>query len=98
MTERISCATHDYFEAACTLNYRLATTLHEGSRHQGIALDLVYNEQKEECLVLLENAQHITLRIAEMSKIQVLTQKALFTVINIYCQNERKNAQNSANM
>lgn len=48
----ISCNQHDYIEIVCMYRYPVKLTLKSGEIIQGVAVDTVRNEQREECIQL----------------------------------------------
>lgn len=83
MTSVISCATHDYFEAACVLQYTIALTLKNGKNFVGEAKNIVRNEHRQECLVILFDGITHDIEMSEIANARILNDNARFTEIPI---------------
>ena len=83
MNTSISCAISDYFEAACVLKYQLAITMNTGISYHGIATNIVYNQNKVECLQLLQAEQFFLLPLGDITDAVVMTAGARFSKIPI---------------
>lgn len=62
----ISCARHDYLEIACMYKLAISLILKNGETLNGIAQNLIYNEFKQECILLEDQSTIVLDHIAHM--------------------------------
>jgi Rho-binding antiterminator len=53
MKTMISCDVHDYFEIVCMRKSHITITLHSDEKVSGEASDIVLNQEKQECLLMM---------------------------------------------
>ncbi len=67
----ISCDQHDYIEIVCMYRYPVELTLKSGEIIQGIAVDIILNDQKEECIKLDVNNTSQNVILTSLHKLRV---------------------------
>lgn len=79
----ISCNQHDYIEIICMYHYPIQLTLKSGEVIQGIAVDTVQNENRDECIkVNIDGIQQLVvldeINLLEIEKDNPHVQKIIF--------------------
>lgn len=67
----ISCNQHDYIEIVCMYRYPVKLTLKSGEIIEGIAVDTVRNEQREECIKLTTEAGEQLVILDQLTTLEV---------------------------
>ncbi|WP_375056841.1 Rho-binding antiterminator [Zobellella sp. DQSA1] len=78
----MSCDQHDYLEVACLYRYRVRLTLTSGERLTGIAFDTRRDADRQECLLLGTNEAKQLVRLADMARMEAVTDNPHFRVID----------------
>lgn len=74
----ISCDQHDYVEIACMYHYPIQLTLKSGHIVEGIAVDTVRNEQRDEC-IKIESKNNVQLVVlSELESLEVCIENPHF--------------------
>lgn len=55
MKTMICCDVHDYFEIVCMRKSHITITMHSDEKVSGEASDIVLNQEKQECLLMMIN-------------------------------------------
>ena len=67
----ISCNQHDYIEIVCMYHYPIKLTLKSGDIIQGIALDTLRNDQRDECIKMdIDGAEQLVV-LGEIRTLEV---------------------------
>ncbi|MEC6823221.1 Rho-binding antiterminator [Photobacterium piscicola] len=77
----LSCHQHDYIEIACMHHLNIELTLNDGSHIIGIAHDTFYNQNREECIVLMIDHQQQPFVLEDLSSITAITKNPHFDTI-----------------
>ncbi|WP_279151502.1 Rho-binding antiterminator [Photobacterium iliopiscarium] len=78
----LSCHQHDYIEIACMHHLNIDLTLNDGSHLIGIAHDTFYNQNREECIVLVINNQQQLIVLDDLSSMTAIIANPYFDTIN----------------
>ncbi|MBU2113632.1 MAG: Rho-binding antiterminator [Gammaproteobacteria bacterium] len=78
----LKCDLHDYIEMVCLYHYPLKLTLSSGAVLIGTALTTRYNDQRQECLVIKQNASKQQVALEDIARLEV-------TVANPHLQQVR---------
>ncbi|MDA9555982.1 Rho-binding antiterminator [Vibrio sp.] len=68
----LTCSQYDHIEIVCMFQYPVRLVLKDGSVLEGIAIDTVKNQMKDECLQLLQNQQENVIPL-EMIKMLIVS-------------------------
>ncbi|MBQ4813291.1 Rho-binding antiterminator [Pseudoalteromonas luteoviolacea] len=77
------CEHTDYLELACIKGFELNVTTLDGESFTGKAKDIVYNEQKYQCLILVHNSESVAIPLETIAKLQSLTPNSFFSTLNL---------------
>ncbi|KZN35742.1 Rho-binding antiterminator [Pseudoalteromonas luteoviolacea] len=75
------CEHTDYLELACIKGFVLEVMTRENKSISGQAKDIVYNDQRQQCLVLNHNEQQTFILLDDISKLTALTPNSYFTTL-----------------
>ncbi|MGR7922947.1 Rho-binding antiterminator [Zobellella denitrificans] len=78
----MSCDQHDYLEIACLYRYRIRLTLASGNQLTGIALDTRRDGDRQECLLLGTGGAEQLVRLAELTRMEALTDNPHFRAVD----------------
>ncbi|OXS15605.1 transcriptional regulator [Zobellella denitrificans] len=78
----MSCDQHDYLEIACLYRYRVRLTLASGNQLTGIALDTRRDGDRQECLLLGTDGAEQLVRLAELTRMEALTDNPHFRAVD----------------
>ncbi|SEH85567.1 transcriptional antiterminator, Rof [Rheinheimera pacifica] len=78
----LKCDLHDYIEIVCLYHYPLQLTLSSGAVLTGTAVTTRYNDQRQECLVIKQNASEQLVVLDDIALLEV-------TVANPHLQQVR---------
>lgn len=67
----ISCQQYDYIEIVCLYHYPLLIDLKSGETIEGIAVNTVRNEQREECIELNHDEVNIKIVLDNIARLTV---------------------------
>ncbi|GAC04328.1 Rho-binding antiterminator [Paraglaciecola chathamensis] len=77
----MKCAEQDYIEIACLYKMPIALTLDNSNKVEGVAKDTVYNEHKEECIVLDTADGELSITLNLIHSMQALKANPHFTLV-----------------
>ena len=77
----MKCAEQDYIEIACLYKMPIALTLDNSNKVEGVAKDTVYNEHKEECIVLDTADGELSIALNLIHSMQALKANPHFTLV-----------------
>ena len=78
----ISCDQHDYVEIACLYRYRVKLTLECGEAVEGIALDVLYNNSREECIKIRRSNTDNLVILDSIIKMDALVENPHFKTVH----------------
>lgn len=78
----LSCHQHDYIEIACMHHLTIKLTLSDGRQIVGIAHDTFYNQNREECMMLLVEQQQQPIILDNLVSMVAITKNPHFSTIN----------------
>lgn len=67
----ISCNQHDYIEIVCMHHYPVKLTLKSGEIIEGVAVDTVRNDQREECIQLSTHSGEKNVILSLLKQLEV---------------------------
>ncbi|MDN2663065.1 Rho-binding antiterminator [Psychromonas sp. 14N.309.X.WAT.B.A12] len=68
----LTCHQYDYVEIVCMYHYPLQITLKSGLIVEGVAIDTLKDEQKQECIKLENNGQELIIALDNMTSLTVM--------------------------
>ncbi|MEW6997451.1 Rho-binding antiterminator [Colwelliaceae bacterium BS250] len=77
----ISCSEYDYIEIVCLFRYPVKLTMKVGESIKGVALDVLRNESRNECIKLNTHETDILVELDGISKLEVLIDNPHFTEV-----------------
>lgn len=77
----MTCDQHDYIEIACTFRLPVRLSLAGGERVDGVALDTLYNREREECLRLRTEAGEREVPLASVMVMTAITDNPHFSEV-----------------
>lgn len=77
----ISCSEYDYIEIVCLYRYPIRLTMKAGEAVEGVALDTLRNEQRNECIKVDVGEDGQLIELSEILKLEVLIENPHFTEI-----------------
>ena len=77
----ISCDLHDYIEIACMYKYHVKLMLADGSVIEGVCIDTLYNELKQECVKVVIKNQELDIELETILKMQAMTINPHFDLV-----------------
>ncbi|MDF2155849.1 Rho-binding antiterminator [Vibrio sp. CAU 1672] len=77
----ITCRQYDYIEIACMYNLPVEITLKNGMKHQGTAFDTGYDMQRQECLFIDVEGEHIALPTEQLLSMTALSNNPHFNQV-----------------
>ena len=78
----ITCQQYDYIEIACLYHLAIKLIFTDGKTICGIAQDISYNQNKQQCLLLHQQTGVASIEISTLKSMQALTANTHFSVIN----------------
>ncbi len=78
----LSCDQHDYIEIACMYKYKVKLILIDGSTLEGVCLDTLYNETKQECIKVIIDDKQQVIQLETILKIQAITENPYFDIVD----------------
>jgi Rho-binding antiterminator len=79
----VSCEQHDYLEIVCLYHYPVRLTLDSGVNIEGVASDIVYQQQVEkstQCLELKQSEGRLLIELDKLVKMEVLVDNPHFKI------------------
>ncbi len=78
----ISCQLHDYIEIVCLYRYPVKLILKNGSIIEGVALDTVLDENRQECIKLKSEKAVTRVILEDVSVLEVCTENPHFRSVS----------------
>ncbi|CAE6933992.1 COG4568 Transcriptional antiterminator [Vibrio sp. B1REV9] len=75
----VTCNQYDFIELACMFNILIEITLKNGEQHQGKALDTGYDMERQECLFLDVEGEHIAFPTEQLISMKALQENPHFS-------------------
>lgn len=77
----ISCSEYDYIELVCLYNYPIRLTLKTDTVIEGVALDTVRDESRNECIKVDVKKTNTLVILSDISKLEVQVENPHFSEI-----------------
>lgn len=77
----VTCNQYDFIEIACMFQLPVEITLKNGETHQGRAFDTGFDMQRQECLFLDINGEHIAFPTENLLAMRALKANSHFTEV-----------------
>ena len=77
----ISCNQHDYIEIACMYQLPLVLTLSDGSTIECEAKDTLRNEQKQECMLVVQEGVDVIVNLNELKSMKAKVENPHFELV-----------------
>ena len=81
MLTMLNCHLHDYIELSCLYRLPIRVMLKEGGSVEGVAKDVVLNDQRQECLLLDDKENECLIILVEIKSMQALQKNSHFDLI-----------------
>lgn len=75
----VTCSQYDFIEIACMFNLPIEIELKNGETHQGCAFDTGYDMQRQECLFLEIEGEHIPFPTEQLVAMKALKDNPHFS-------------------
>ena len=78
----ISCVNHDYVEIACLYRIEVKLILKNGQIVQGEAFQTIFNENREECILLKTEIGNKEIVLEKLALMEAITKNPHFEKVN----------------
>jgi len=78
----LTCHQYDYIEIVCMYHYPVKISLKSGDIIEGIAVDTVRDQNKQECIKIDNNGQELVIVLDHMASLLVMIDKPHLQQIN----------------
>ena len=78
----VSCSQYDYIEIACLYKLVVKLELENGDTIKGVAKDTLYNDNKEECLLVYSNNKERVIVLSQLVSMQAIEDKTHFDKVS----------------
>ena len=78
----IDCHEYDYIEIACMYRLPVLLTFKNGSTLEGVAIDAGVNDEKQECLKLIQDENEIEAILDDLQSMQATIVNPHFSIVS----------------